>query len=60
MRNRVRRYMREDVRKMLYRMKAGRYIFVARPSAKDVPHERLTREIEAVLLRAKFLREDAE
>ncbi len=59
-RNRLRRYMREDVRKMLVRMKMGRYIFVARPSAKDVAHERLTHELQGVLSRAKLFRGDAE
>jgi ribonuclease P protein component len=59
-RNRLRRYMREDVRKMLFRMKMGRYIFVARPSAKDASHEMLTRELQSVILRAKLFREESQ
>lgn len=58
-RNRIRRWMREDVRKMRTRLKCGKYIFVARPSAKDVPHEALTHEMEKLLLRAKLLREES-
>ncbi|MGI6239406.1 MAG: ribonuclease P protein component [Christensenellales bacterium] len=56
-RNRVRRLFREDVRKLLWRMKSGRYIFVARPSAKHAAHEDLTREIQGVLTRAALLRD---
>ena len=59
-RNRLRRYMREDVRKILFRMKMGRYIFVARPSAKDASHDGLTRELQSVLSRAKLFLEDRE
>jgi ribonuclease P protein component len=59
-RNRLRRYMREDVRKMLFRMKMGRYIFVARPSAKEVPHEQVTRELASLLSRANLFREEAQ
>lgn len=58
-RNRLRRILREDVRKILYRMKGGRYIFVARPSAREVPHAQITREMEGVLLRAALFREEA-
>ena len=57
-RNRIRRYMREDVRKMRPQMKCGKYIFVARPSLKEVPHEAVARELHALLQRAKLLRED--
>ena len=57
-RNRIRRYMREDVRRMRTELKCGKYIFVARPALKNVPHEALTREMSAVLRRANLLRED--
>ena len=56
-RNRVRRLFQEDVRKLLWRMKNGRYIFVARPCAKQAAHEDLTREIHSVLTRAALLRD---
>jgi len=57
-RNRIRRWLREDVRKLRAQMKCGKYIFVARPSAKDVPHDALTREVSSLLQRAKLLREE--
>ena len=57
-RNRLRRWMREDVRKLRTRMKCGKYIFVARPSLKEVPHEAVSEEIAALLKRAKLLREE--
>ena len=57
-RNRIRRWMREDVRMIRARMKCGKYIFVARPSLKDVPHEALTKELYALLARAKALKEE--
>ena len=58
MRNRIRRWMREDVRKLRAQMKCGKYIFVARPALKDVPHEALTRELRSLLTRAKLLKEE--
>ena len=57
-RNRIRRCLREDVRRMRTEVKSGKYIIVARPSAKDVSHETLTREIRFLLSRAKLLKED--
>ena len=57
-RNRIRRCLREDVRLMRTEVKSGKYIFVARPSAKNVSHETLTREIRQLLSRAKLLKED--
>ena len=57
-RNRIRRWMREDVRMIRARMKCGKYIFVARPSLKDVSHEALTRELRSLLTRAKLLKEE--
>ena len=58
-RNRIRRWMREDVRKMRAQMKCGKYIFVARPALATVPHEQLTRELKQLLTRAKLLKEEA-
>ena len=57
-RNRIRRCMREDVRKMRAQLKCGKYIFIARPALKTVPHEELTRELRSLLARAKLVRED--
>ena len=56
-RNRIRRYLREDARLLRARLKGGKYIFVARPSASNVRHELLTREMQAMLSRAKLLEE---
>ena len=58
-RNRIRRWMREDVRKLRTRLKCGKYIFVARPSAGEISHAALTREIGSLLNRAKLLKEEA-
>lgn len=58
-RNRVRRCLREDVRRLRRRMKCGRYVFIARPSIAQAPHEALTREVEKLLSRAKLLKEEA-
>ena len=57
-RNRIRRFLREDVRKMRTQLKCGKYIFIARPALKTVPHADLTREMQAVLARAKLVKED--
>lgn len=58
-RNRIRRWMREDVRKLRTRLKCGKYIFVVRPSAAEISHAALTREIGSLLNRAKLLKEEA-
>ena len=57
-RNRIRRCMREDVRKMRAQLKCGKYIFIARPALKIVSHDELTRELRGVLNRAKLVKED--
>lgn len=57
-RNRIRRWMREDVRRLRAEMKCGKYIFIARPSVREVPHEALTREMRKLLIRAKLLKEE--
>lgn len=56
-RNRIRRYLREDVRKLRASLKAGKYIFVARPSAKGAAHAELSRDLESLLRRAKLFKE---
>lgn len=57
-RNRVRRILREDARRLRRRMKCGRYVFIARPCIVDTPHEAVTREMRGVLSRAKLLKEE--
>ena len=57
-RNRIRRWLREDVRRLRARMKSGRDVFVARPAIAAAPHEAVTRELEKLLARAKLLKED--
>ncbi|MBQ8506617.1 MAG: ribonuclease P protein component [Clostridia bacterium] len=57
-RNRIRRFMREDVRRMRANLKCGKYIFIARPALKSVPHAELTREMQNLLHRAKLVKED--
>ena len=56
-RNRIRRCLREDVRRLRTRMKCGRYVFIARASIADEPHAALTWELEKLLERAKLLKE---
>ena len=56
-RNRIRRFLREDVRRLRARMKCGRYVFVARPSIVGEPHAVVTRELEKLLERARLLKE---
>ena len=57
-RNRIRRFLREDVRRMRTQLKCGKYIFIARPALKSVPHDELTRELQNLLQRAKLVKED--
>jgi ribonuclease P protein component len=56
-RNRVRRCLREDVRRLRVRLKCGRYVFIARTSIVNEPHAAVTREMQKLLERAKLLRE---
>lgn len=58
-RNRVRRWLREDVRRMRANMKCGRYVFIARQGIAEVRHEALTRELRRLLQRANLLREES-
>ena len=57
-RNRVRRWLREDVRRLRFRMKCGKYVFIARQGIADVPHEALTRELNKLLGKAGLLKEE--
>ncbi len=54
-RNRIRRVMREDFRMLRPHVACGRYIFVARVAAKDAPHALLTRDMNALLVKAGLL-----
>ena len=51
-RNRVRRYMREDFRMVRPSLAGGKYIFVARSGAARAPHPDLTREMAYLLRKA--------
>ena len=57
-RNRIRRFLREDVRRMRTELKCGKYIFIARPALKSVPHAELTQEMQSLLARARLIKED--
>ncbi|MDD6882643.1 MAG: ribonuclease P protein component [Eubacteriales bacterium] len=57
-RNRIRRILREDVRRMRDRLKCGKYILVARTSIVNVPHMEITQEVRSLLARAKLLKEE--
>ncbi len=56
-RNRVRRCLREDVRRLRTRMKCGRYVFIARTSIVGETHAAVTLELQRLLERAKLLKE---
>ena len=57
-RNRIRRYLREDVRRLREQLKTGKYIFIARPALKMAAHEELSRELRNLLRRSKLMKED--
>ena len=56
-RNRMRRWLKEDVRRLRWRMKCGKYVFIARQSITGISHQALTREINRLLERAGLLKE---
>ena len=58
-RNRIRRWLREDVRRLRQEMKCGKYVFVARRSIAAASHEAVTRELRRLLGKAKLLKENA-
>ena len=57
-RNRVRRILREDARRLRAELKCGRYVFIARQGIVDAPHEAVTREMRRLLSRAKLLKNE--
>lgn len=57
-RNRLRRWMREDVRMLAPDLKNGKYIFVARISARDAAHQTLTQEMRTLLKRAELFQQE--
>ena len=57
-RNRIRRYMREDVRRMRTQLKSGKYVFIARQGIDRLTHEQLTKELRRTLTRANLLKEE--
>ena len=59
-RNRIRRWLREDTRRLREEMKRGRYVFIARTSIVDAPHEAVTKELRRLLARAKLLKDTPE
>lgn len=59
-RNRLRRWMREDARMVAPELKNGKYIFVARVSARDTDHRTLTQEMRALLRRAGLFQQEGE
>lgn len=58
-RNRVRRWLREDVRRLRTQLKRGKYVLIGRQGIADVSHPALTRELQKLLTRANVLKEDA-
>lgn len=58
-RNRVRRWLREDVRRLRTRLKRGKYVLIARQGIAAVSHPALTKELNKLLTRADLLKEDA-
>ena len=56
-RNRIRRCLREAVRRLRAEMKCGKYVFIARTSIVGVPHEAVTRELKKLLKRANLLKD---
>ena len=57
-RNRIRRWLREDARRLRTQLARGRYVFIARQGIDGVPHAALSRELRKLLLRAKLLKEE--
>ena len=57
-RNRVRRWMREDIRRMQARLRRGRYIFIARPTAGECAHSVITEDVLTALGKAGMLKDD--
>lgn len=58
MRNRLRRWMREDFRMLRLRLKPGRYVFTARTRAAQATHKELGQDMKFLLRKAKLLEEE--
>lgn len=58
-RNRLRRWMREDARMLLPELQEGKYVFVARVSAKDAKHSVLKAQMRSLVERAGLIKEEA-
>ena len=56
MRNRLRRYMKEDFRHLRPDLKSGKYIFVARVPAAQASHKTLAGEMKYLLRKADLFR----
>lgn len=56
MRNRLRRYMKEDFRMLRPGLKSGKYIFVARVPAAQAEHRALASEMKYLLRKAELFR----
>ena len=57
-RNRIRRYLREDVRRIRTQLKTGKYVFIARQGIDRLSHAQLTKELQRTLARANLLKEE--
>ena len=57
-RNRVRRWLREDVRRLRPSLKCGKYVLIARQGIANVGHEALTRELKRLLNKSGLLKEE--
>ena len=58
-RNRLKRYFKEDFRRLKPDVAPGRYIFVARTSAAQKSHRELSGEMTKLLSKAKLYRNEA-
>lgn len=58
-RNRIRRWLREDTRRLRTRLKRGKYVLIARQGIAEASHPALTKELQKLLTRANLLKEDA-
>ena len=56
-RNRLRRFFKEDFRLLRSQIKEGKYVFVARASAKDTPHSVLKAQMSSLLQRASLFKD---
>ena len=57
-RNRVRRWLREDVRRLRPSLKCGKYVLIARQGIANVGHDALSRELKRLLNKSGLLKEE--